>query len=185
MTTQHLATDLVNVRLFAEALKRGLSMSYQPQIPVADTYIAALGRATYNFAYLEWGIVWLGETLNPGFLSTVYSLTAGQIAQKFESFVNDVPMNDPDQFRLVMLAGVFLDLVNRRNALIHGSPFTAVSGEQRLLYKGKNSSQEWKQDDIIDAAQLFETAAIEAVSLLHNGRLAAYDKAMGRTTPVF
>ena len=27
------------------------------RIPAAEDYLRALGRATYNFAYLEWGVI--------------------------------------------------------------------------------------------------------------------------------
>jgi hypothetical protein len=44
------------------------------RIPADDRYLRDLGRATYNFAYLEWGVIWIGEKLDPGFLNKVTPL---------------------------------------------------------------------------------------------------------------
>ena len=155
-------------------------LPYAPRIPVADSYVAAIGRAAYNFAYLEWSIVWLGETLQPGFINTVGSLTAGQIARQFESFAASVHGADSDNLRLKTLAASFLDLVHDRNNLLHGNPFTGDSGEQRLLYNGKSGRRDWSAEDIIEAARAFENASIEANELLHGGRLEQYRRSTGQ-----
>jgi hypothetical protein len=146
--------------------------------------VAAVGRAAYNFAYLEWGIVWLAETMEPGFVAAVGSLTAGQIADRFEQFVNRIANTDPDLPRLKALAASFFDLVDDRNALVHGRPYTAQGDEQRLLYNGRKGRRDWTIEDIIEAARSFEKAAIEAGNLLHNGRLRAYQQATGRALPL-
>jgi hypothetical protein len=154
-------------------------MSYKPRIPVADSYVAALGHAAYNFAYLEWGIVWLGETIQPGFIGKVRSLTAGLIASQFDVLVDAIP-NDPAHLRLKALATSFIALVVERNRLMHGTPFTAEGGEQRLLYRGRSDRRDWSTEGIIEAARSFEKAAIEAGDLLYGGRLQAYERATGR-----
>jgi hypothetical protein len=107
-------------------------------IPAQDQYLRELGRATYNFAYLEWGIVWLTETLQPNFLGAAQALTAGQIALRFIDAVERVPASEPDQRQLTELARKFSELVEDRNRLIHGNPITSSDGEQRLIYLGRH-----------------------------------------------
>ncbi len=53
---------------------------------------------------------------------------------------------------------------------MHGNPYTAEGGAQQLLYDGR---QEWRVQDILDAARDFDDAAIEAANLLHKGGLLA------------
>ena len=112
-------------------------------IPANDQYLRELGRATYNFAYLEWAVVWLTETTEPGFLSEATTLTAGHIAKKFTNAVEKVPASDQDKIELADLARRFGELVEERNRLIHGNPYTAETGEQRLLYSGKHGGKDW------------------------------------------
>lgn len=139
-------------------------------IPARDQYLRELGRATYNFAYLEWGIVWLTETLEPGFLSISQTLTAGQLAQKFTDAVERVPASDGDQPELADLARNFRELVKERNRLIHGNPFTAESGEQRLLYSGKHGRKDWTEELIQRFSDVTATLGSRAGRLLHGGR---------------
>lgn len=148
--------------------------NYIPRIPVEDEYLIALGRATYNFTYLEWGIVWLTEILNPGFLARAESMTAGQIAREFEQQVDKLDENIQDKNYLNQLASTFLNLKNKRNELLHGNPYTAENGEQRLLYSSASTRQDWTISEIVEVARSFEDAAIKAGSLLHNGRYELY-----------
>ena len=139
-------------------------------IPAADSYLRELGRATYNFAYLEWGIVWLTETLEPGFLSVAETLPAGGIAKRFAKAVERVPSSDVDRPELVELSKSFLDIVKERNRLIHGNPFTAEGGEQRLLYSGRHGRKDWTEQLIQQFSDVAATLGAEAGHLLHNGR---------------
>ena len=140
------------------------------RIPAEDRYLRGLGRATYNFAYLEWGIVWLTETIDVGFLSEVRKLTAGLIATRFSRAVDDLANQDPDKAALQLLASSFTDLVEDRNKLMHGNPFTAAEGEQRLLYEGRHGRKDWTIQLIDDFSEQTATASIEAGRLLHGGR---------------
>ena len=146
-------------------------------IPVAEDYLCALGRATYNFSYLEWGVIWLTETLQPRFLQMASSMTASNVAEKFSSAVEKLDNTDPDKTRLQILARNFSDLVPNRNSLMHGNPHTALSGEQRLLYDGKHGRKDWTIDSIRDFSSRTATASIEVGQLLHNGRLQQYHAA--------
>lgn len=140
------------------------------RIPVDDSYVLLVGRATYHFAYLEWGIVWIGEKLQPGFLQATRSLTVGKMANMFREVCQAVNSETLPKDRLAALATKFKELVDRRNQLMHGNPFTAEGRAQRLRYQGKSGECEWTEDEIKKVALEFQTAAIEANDLLH-GRL--------------
>lgn len=146
------------------------------RIPVDDQYLRSLGRATYNFAYLEWGIVWLTETIQFGFLTEVHKLTAGQIANRFSKAVGNLADEVPDKQALQSLSSSFTDLVEDRNRLMHGNPFTATGGEQRLLYDGKHGRKDWTIQSVDDFSEKTATASIEAGRLLHGGLLTKYQK---------
>jgi hypothetical protein len=157
-------------------------MHYEFRVPVAESYVAALGRATYTFSFLEWGIVWLTETLAHGFLDGVSGMTAGTIAREFSILAESSVDSDAEALR--NLASSFSRLVKDRNALLHSVPYTAVGGEQRLLHLGSNGRRDWTESSIFDAALEFEKAAIEANGLFHGGRYEAYTAATGRVLSV-
>ena len=142
-------------------------MSYRRHIRVHKFYVAALGRAVYNFAYLEWTMVLLGETLSPGFIDAAGRRTARQIAGRFKTLVDAVPSGDLDKARLTALAHAFCDLVKRRNGLVHGRPLTASKSKAGLAGSCSDAFDGLSQDDIIAAAKSFEIAAVEAQGLLH------------------
>ena len=116
-------------------------MSYRPRIPATEAYLAAIGRAAYNFSYLEWGIIWSGEDLTPGFLARSSSLPAGQIADCFSSIVGKLAPDHPAKDRLAASAPAFAQLVVTRNQLMPANPSTAAGGEQRLQYAGKKRKE--------------------------------------------
>ena len=160
---------------FPRKLGNHIVMTEQSErIPVADEYLRALGRATYNFAYLEWAIVWLMETLQPGFVRIVSTMTAGEIGNRFSEAVGKLDDDVSDQDRLEELARDYAELVTDRNSLVHGNPHTSPTGEQRLLYDGRHGRQDWTIDTVTGFSSRTATASIEAVELLHNGRLQQY-----------
>jgi hypothetical protein len=130
--------------------------------PVEETYLHAIGRAVYNFASLEWNIVWLCQVLEPGFVFEAGSLTTGQVREKFTGLVSALPPDDPDRSALVSLVETFSSLVKRRDMLVHGKPSTAPDGEQRLYYSGKRGAATWSVAAIFEAAQDFEIASRDA-----------------------
>lgn len=139
------------------------------RIPVAQNYAEALGRAVYSFCYLEWGVIWIIECLSQGFLADATGKTAGQIADRFLNEVKQPHGLDTSlEARLHGFAQSFQILVRSRNALVHGNPYTADDGEQRLGYYGKAGRIEWPLSDIVDVTLEFEAAATEASDLLHN-----------------
>jgi hypothetical protein len=149
-------------------------------IPVEDRYLRALGRATYNFAYLEWGIVWLTESIDFGFLNKARQLTANKIAKNFKEAVDGLSNQDPEKVALQSLAVSFIDLVKDRDGLMHGNPYSTDGGEQRLLYDGRHGRKDWSVQLIDEFSELTATASIEAGRLLHGGRLANYQNYYGQ-----
>lgn len=147
------------------------------RIPAAEDYLRALGRATYNFAYLEWGVIWLTETLQSGFLRKASTMTAGQIAECFSKAVKMLDDTDPDKIRLRTLASDFIQIVADRNSLMHGNPHTAQTGEQRLLYEGRHGRRDWTIESMTQFSAHAATASIEAGDVLHSGRLQHYHAA--------
>lgn len=149
-------------------------------IPAKGRYLTELGRATYNFAYLEWGIVWLTETLEPGFLRRAHKMTAGEIAQGFVKAVARLPATEPDLPELTELAASFPGLVQERNRLIHGNPVTADNGEQRLLYSGKHGRKDWTEELMQQFSDDAAKLGSDAGRLLHGGRHEMWKRTSGR-----
>ena len=149
-------------------------------IQAKDEYLRELGRAAYNFAYLEWGIVWLAETLEPGLLVDAQALTAGQIARRFLTAVESIPATERDLPELTELARNFVGLVEERNRLLHGNPFTADNGEQRLLYSGKHGRKDWTEELMQQFSDDAATLGSEAGRLLHGGRYEQWKRNSGQ-----
>lgn len=133
------------------------------RVAVDDAYVAALGRATFVFAILEWNAVWCAEHLSPGFLNGIAKKTAGKIAVDFLALVEKI--TDP-----ALKAGCkppaieFKRLVNIRNGILHGKPGTAPDGAQRLFRDGTA----WSPEAIDSAADEFAACGIQLNALLHN-----------------
>jgi hypothetical protein len=155
------------------------------RIPVDNSYLLALGRATYYFSYLEWGIIYLIEKIKPGyvqesqgFVDKIEAKTSGVIAKDFKECLKKYPQTDLSfQNKLQDIANTFSTLVaNKRNPIIHGSPRTDQNGKQGLLYhnpgnrgkEGKPVWVEWSEAEILDAALEFQELAIEVNNLFHN-----------------
>jgi len=164
-----------------EPTKGALMTRSADRIPVEAAYLEALGRAVYNFAYLEWCVVWLCETLRPGFLRKASKLTAGQIKNEFLGMSADF-RSDSDFEDLKYLSEIFADLVPDRDRLVHGNPFSAPSGEQRLGYRGRHGDADWSIDLIYEFADRTANASLRASRLLHGGRLERYHSQNGSSS---
>lgn len=147
--------------------------NYTPRIAVSEQYVTIFGQAAYNFTYLEAAMVWVGETLNKGFIERSYNQTSLQIANALGTVIENMDGKHPLKSRLAALAERFVELAYQRNRLLHARPYTATGGEQRLAYRGRQGQDEWPIEHIADAAFAFEKAAIEAGDLLHAGGLYA------------
>ncbi len=101
--------------------------AYSFRIQVAEEYVKALGRATYNFAYLEWGIVCIGQALKPGFINEVSELTARRIGIKVAKIIA-ASSGHPLFQQLSTLSAKFSELVKRRGLLDARKPIYGGRG---------------------------------------------------------
>jgi hypothetical protein len=138
------------------------------RISVDDSYLRSLGRAIYHFQYLEWGVVYLCERLEPGYIHSVKGKTSKMIARDFERLAPTWTGVSAVAARLVGLAKSFLDLADRRNGLVHATPYTEHDSSQQLGYSGRSGEYKWSGHQIDALALDCQNAAIEANDLFHN-----------------
>ena len=133
------------------------------RIPFEASYVEALGRALYVFAYTEWNAVYCCERMRKNYLHTVSRKTAGQIANDLVTLVKRRP--DP-KLRADCLgpAEEFQRCVLVRNGLVHSNPATGPAGEQRLFRQGVA----WTPEMIDNAADEFAACDIALSHLLYN-----------------
>lgn len=139
------------------------------RIQVEDAYVAALGRAVFVFSILEWNAVYCCDRLKVGYLQTVErkKKTAGGIAGDLLAQLRRLPAEDPRR-ECWDAALRFEELVDVRNALMHGKPGTTEDGAQRLFHDG----DDWTIEEIEEATDRFAACSIELNRVLH-GVLAA------------
>ncbi len=145
------------------------------RVPADDAYVALLGRAVYNFAYLEWAVIYTIETLTPGYLNkytgTAKPITSGAVADTFGKEVLGRTNLSPDlKAKLVACADRFTRLVTDRNRLIHGHPYTAEDENQQLSYQGRLPSTSWSISEVEAIAHEFDDAACEMNDVFHQLR---------------
>ena len=110
------------------------------RIPMDKDYIEALGTAVYSFAYYEWTIIYIFENLKNGYVG-IYSRnktpkTLGKVFKDFEELI--VGNNDAI---LINCKDTFRELIDERNALIHGHPCTSKDGKQVLNYQASTDKK--------------------------------------------
>lgn len=133
----------------------------RPQAPLDDDYAAALGRALFTFANLQWMVVWWGERLEPGFIDKSRTMTAGAIGEAFESLVLSIP-NSSLKLQLRPYAQIFKALAELRDGILHAKPVPTAEG-QRLWHLGKP----WNLADLRAAAVRFVECETMLNALLH------------------
>jgi hypothetical protein len=132
------------------------------RVPVDVVYLKAIGMATYCFATMEWNAVYCGEKLNPGYVNTVATKTAGVIANDIVGFAQLI--TDPvTRARYQAAAADFARLVKRRNDLMHANPAT-VQNDQLLVRNGTP----WQPAEVDALADEFAGCSFELNELLHN-----------------
>ena len=146
-------------------------------IPATDEYLRALGRAVFNFAYLEWGVIWLVETMQRGFLNDSSKMTSGKIANRFCDAAEQLDDAVPDKQALRSLSQKFKCLVPDRNRLVHSHTYTAPEGANELMYLGRHGRKAWPIELMTDFASRAAAVSIEANGVLHAGRLDQYQSA--------
>jgi hypothetical protein len=138
------------------------------RIPMAESYAILLGRATYNFAYLEWCIFSTAERIHAPFIADAQKQTSGRNATAFRDLVIVSSIPEPLRSTLLGFAARFVEATKRRDALLHGHPLTAANGEQRLAYRGRHPDEEWTEARIAEAALEFEALAIDVNNTFHS-----------------
>jgi hypothetical protein len=133
------------------------------RIPVLDSYLHALGLATYTFARLEWDAVWCCERLSSGYLQTIVRKTAGVIATDLIRLVHACA-DAAVTAACLPAATEFQRLVLLRNGLLHGKPATGEGGEQMLFRDGTP----WSLSMIDDASDQFAACSFRLNSILYN-----------------
>jgi hypothetical protein len=141
-------------------------MTYHSKIPADAEYLRALGRAFYNFTYLEWVVVWTIVKLSAdGFGGVPRGETASVIAK---ALINAIDTTSPPlppglRQRLAQFHSSYVAAIRSRNKLLHAHPYTAGDGVQQLGGGGL----EWPMSAVDAAARSYEEAAIEGNSIFH------------------
>jgi len=131
------------------------------RIPANENYLQALGRAFYNFTYLEKIVKDIIIKLNNGQNVIKEKATAGEIKNILKG------MNfsgHPAEADLNHFVSGFESTVNIRNRLLHANPYTTIDGDQEIIYK----DNAWPIEDVYNAAQEFENLAILGSDIFHN-----------------
>jgi hypothetical protein len=147
-------------------------MPYESRIPADPEYLRAVGRAFYNFTYLEWVVVWtIVKLSSDGFESVPRGKAAHHIAKALITSIAKTTPALPDGLRrrLVKFHERYLDAIKRRNTLLHAHPYTADGGAQQLGGGGV----EWPVDTIDGVAKFFEDAALMGNEIFHGDLSAA------------
>lgn len=149
-------------------------------IQVEDHYLNALGRAFYNYTYLELCIVRLTECIDEGFKFKAEYLTAGMISKHFLGGIERLPEEDKDKEKLRNVYSKFEKIIDRRNGLIHSRPFLTLNGKQELHYCNQKREKyvEWSIDDMIKLAEDIAHLSAEATLILHDGKHDDYIKSV-------
>ena len=139
-------------------------MDYKYRIPVDEKYLLAIGRATYNFTYLEKIIIDIIVKISPrGHDAIPAKATGGTICKTLEQLI---PASHADiKADLTSIHLSFKNAIdNNRNKLLHAHPYTSIDGEQQIGYSDKDLTIE----SIYQVAKEFELIAIDASKLYHD-----------------
>lgn len=146
-------------------------MVVESRIPADPAYIEALGRAFYNFTYLEWVVVWTIVKLSPTGLGSVpRGKSSSYIATALIKAIHvaSPPLSQDLRRSLVEFHEAYLRAIRSRNKLLHAHPYTAPGGLERL----RGGAHDWPMEAVVLAAKEFEDAAVEGNATFH-GPLAA------------
>ena len=130
-------------------------------------YLQALGRAVYNFAYLELVVMHTIARVSPdGFDSVPKGETAKRIAGALANAIQHTspPLSRNLHRRLAQFHKRFGNAIKVRNKLIHAHPSTTHDGAQQFWASG----YEWPIETVYEAAKLFEDLAIEGNAIYYS-----------------
>lgn len=160
-----------NAKQSVRADKDHMSQVFRPRYPVDHDYAALLGYAVFLYAMLEWQVVYIGEKLQPGFVSENIGKEGGRIAAALTRAINanSSTLSTAIVEKLDEISARFQVLKDRRNALIHARPITMPGPERTpgLSYNGRSGDALWTEDEIIEAIKEFEKAAEDANNIYY------------------
>ena len=106
----------------------------ESRIPADPAYLQALGRAVYNFTYLEGIIVGTIVKLSSGASEAgTKGKTSKEIARVLIKAIDTTPpLSSGLRKRLAKFHERFLAASTSRNKLLHARPYTAPGGMQQL-----------------------------------------------------
>jgi hypothetical protein len=138
------------------------------RISADPEYLHAVGRAFYNFSYMEWGIVYGIARLKqcPLWEVPVHE-PGGTVAAALDRAIKATRLKLPAELKkeLKALVGSFRGAMKERNNLLHSNPFTDIDGTQRLGGKGH---RKWRTQDVLELAKQFEDLSQRAGRLLND-----------------
>jgi prolyl 4-hydroxylase len=132
-----------------------------------DDFFWALGRAAYGFMALEWAVIWLSEALTPAKPSLANPLAGTPLAQHLEDAVAQAIVAGrelPEE--LVPFANQFAELAQRHGRMVSGHPNSGMQDTPQLLFSARTGRLEWKFEDVLAAAEEFESATQTALLLI-------------------
>lgn len=135
--------------------------------PADPEYLSAIGRAVYNFGYLEGCICDIVARISPaGHAAIPRNPTADGIAMAFRRAIKKATPALTDGMRACLeeIQEKFDDLIDFRNELVHARPHTSPDGKQ--LLQGREGPIHI--ENILKSAAHFENLAIYANWVYHD-----------------
>ncbi len=133
------------------------------RVPVDDSYVALVGKAVYVFAYYEWGVIYIIEFLQPGFVyrySRGNPMTSGHVSDALKGVINDSTTS----------FGKITKQELESCSIEHAHPITDADGSQILAYQTKMTKplpdMKWPRTEVGAIVAEFDNAACSAGVLL-------------------
>lgn len=134
---------------------------YTTRIPVADSYLQALGQVIYNFATTQWNVVYLGSLAAPSFVSRGDVDEIGAVARDFNL------LSETGRFpEFAAISTRFSEVTKRYMNLLHTTGLTASDGEQ-LLGSSDAGNIQWTEADVWTLANDLQTLDIDSNDLFY------------------
>lgn len=149
------------------------------RVPHEEEYVTALGRAVYAFAYYEWGVIYLIDRLEPGFVRQYIEakppMTSGVVARRlcdaFDGYRKRTRHDDLEVPKIEKCLISFDELREERNRLIHAHPITDRDGATQILtYQSFRvaHSQRWPRERIDQFACDVSNASVTVGSVYYD-----------------
>jgi len=138
---------------------------------VEPSYLQAIGQFVWNFALLEWDVVYIVVKLNNDeWTKTRLNSTSGDISKALARSIEEQAARLPTAYviRLRAFAKHYEADILERNGLLHVHPYTASDGAQQLGGEDrKKVLREWTLERLREHAELFKVHQREGNALLH------------------